>query len=101
MHLYEREHPLRQLDLALQRAAGGTGCIALGSGDAGIGKTSLVETLKELHPVLESISPSSSSHLHPQLFAKRADLNPSVHLLLYKHLIHHRILNLHNQKPDL
>lgn len=44
MQLYERDIPLQALDLALQQASGGAGCIVLVSGEAGIGKTTLIET---------------------------------------------------------
>jgi DNA-binding CsgD family transcriptional regulator/tetratricopeptide (TPR) repeat protein len=43
MKLLERETPLRKLDAALQGAIAGEGRVALVSGEAGIGKTSLVE----------------------------------------------------------
>src|SRR5919202_321770 len=41
--LLERETPLRELDAALRETAAGEGRVALVSGEAGIGKTSLVE----------------------------------------------------------
>jgi len=41
--LLEREYPLRELDTALKEATAGEGRVALVSGEAGIGKTSLVE----------------------------------------------------------
>ena len=41
--LLERETPLRKLDAALQEATAGEGRVTLVSGEAGIGKTSLVE----------------------------------------------------------
>jgi predicted ATPase len=40
--LLERDTELRTLDAALDRAAGGAGSVVLVSGEAGIGKTSLV-----------------------------------------------------------
>lgn len=43
MRLLERESYLRSLESWLDRAALGSGCIALVSGEAGIGKTSLVQ----------------------------------------------------------
>lgn len=43
MELLEREPLLRELDEALEKATAGEGRIALVSGEAGIGKTSLVE----------------------------------------------------------
>jgi len=43
MQLLEREAQLKSLGDALSRAKNGEGCIALVSGEAGIGKTSLVE----------------------------------------------------------
>ncbi|HFQ93545.1 MAG TPA: ATP-binding protein, partial [Anaerolineae bacterium] len=43
MELFERDAPLRELETALQEAVGGNGRIVLISGEAGIGKTSLVE----------------------------------------------------------
>jgi DNA-binding CsgD family transcriptional regulator len=44
MKLLEREIYLAELEAALAQAAAGSGCSALISGEAGIGKTSLVET---------------------------------------------------------
>ena len=41
--LLERDIPLRELDAALKEATAGEGRVALVSGEAGIGKTSLVE----------------------------------------------------------
>jgi len=41
--LLERETPLRELDVALKETTVGEGRVALVSGEAGIGKTSLVE----------------------------------------------------------
>jgi predicted ATPase/DNA-binding CsgD family transcriptional regulator len=41
--LLERETPLRELNAALDATIGGAGLVALVSGEAGIGKTSLVE----------------------------------------------------------
>lgn len=43
MELFERAMPLRELETALQEAVKGNGRIILVSGEAGIGKTSLVE----------------------------------------------------------
>ncbi len=43
MELLEREHILSELTLRLAQAAGGRGCITLISGEAGIGKTSLLQ----------------------------------------------------------
>ena len=43
MELLEREHHLSDLALFLQAAVGGAGGIALVSGEAGIGKTSLLQ----------------------------------------------------------
>jgi DNA-binding CsgD family transcriptional regulator len=47
--LLEREPPLRCLALALREAAAGQGRIALVCGEAGIGKTSLVESFMAAH----------------------------------------------------
>jgi DNA-binding CsgD family transcriptional regulator len=43
MELLERDTPLRELEAALNEAANGSGRVALVSGEAGIGKTQLVE----------------------------------------------------------
>jgi len=45
MELIEREHALQRLHDAVGRAAGGSGVVALVSGEAGIGKTTLVRRL--------------------------------------------------------
>ena len=47
MELLEREGPLRELEAALREAAAGEGRLALVSGEAGIGKTQLVERLAQ------------------------------------------------------
>jgi len=47
--LIEREGQLSMLEAALVDACGGSGRVALVSGEAGIGKTSLVERLAETH----------------------------------------------------
>ncbi|MBL8045771.1 MAG: AAA family ATPase [Anaerolineales bacterium] len=47
MELLEREGPLRELEAALQEAVQDEGGVALVSGEAGIGKTQLVERLAE------------------------------------------------------
>jgi len=49
MELLERDIPLRELDAALKDAVGGEGRVALVSGEAGIGKTSLVERFTHIH----------------------------------------------------
>jgi DNA-binding CsgD family transcriptional regulator/tetratricopeptide (TPR) repeat protein len=49
MKLLERESYLAELESALAQAAAGAGCIALVSGEAGIGKTSLMETFTCRH----------------------------------------------------
>ncbi|MEW6406742.1 MAG: ATP-binding protein, partial [Chloroflexota bacterium] len=51
MKLVEREPYLAELDAALARAVAGTGCIALVSGEAGIGKSSLVDVFTRRHTV--------------------------------------------------
>ena len=43
MELLERELYVDALSSALSNAAGGTGCIALVYGEAGVGKTSLIQ----------------------------------------------------------
>ena len=43
MQLFEREKPLRTLEEALESVRGGEGRLALISGEAGVGKTTLVE----------------------------------------------------------
>lgn len=50
MRLLERESPLTILDTAIRDAAGGTGRFALVVGEAGIGKTALVESFAETQP---------------------------------------------------
>jgi predicted ATPase len=52
MKLLEREACLAELEAALARAATGAGCIALVSGEAGIGKTSLVQVFTSLRSKL-------------------------------------------------
>jgi ATP/maltotriose-dependent transcriptional regulator MalT len=47
--LLERETPLQELEAALQQAASGEGRVVLVSGEAGIGKTSLVEQFTRQH----------------------------------------------------
>src|SRR6185369_13804565 len=49
MKLLEREHVLCQLDAALQDASAGQGRIVLVSGEAGIGKTSLIDRFTAVH----------------------------------------------------
>ena len=49
MKLLERESYLAELETALAQAAAGVGCVALVSGEAGIGKTSLVEAFARRH----------------------------------------------------
>jgi DNA-binding NarL/FixJ family response regulator len=49
MKLLEREHALCQLDAALQDASAGQGRIVLVSGEAGIGKTSLIDRFTAVH----------------------------------------------------
>ena len=47
MDLLERIHCIRQLEVALADAIGGSGRIALVSGEAGIGKTTLIQRFVE------------------------------------------------------
>jgi DNA-binding CsgD family transcriptional regulator len=49
MELLEREGPLRELEAALAEAANGAGRVALVSGEAGIGKTALIERFAREH----------------------------------------------------
>jgi DNA-binding CsgD family transcriptional regulator/tetratricopeptide (TPR) repeat protein len=49
MELLERDSFLRKLDVALKEAVAGQGSIALVSGEAGIGKTSLIEHFTRSH----------------------------------------------------
>lgn len=49
MELLERSHSLAGLETALASASAGRGCVALVSGEAGIGKTSLVEAFIQRH----------------------------------------------------
>src|SRR4029450_12233465 len=49
MELLERDHALCQLDAALEDATAGQGRIVLVSGEAGIGKTSLIERFIATH----------------------------------------------------
>src|SRR6185503_392764 len=49
MPLLERDSFLRQLEMGLQEAVAGQGRVVLVSGEAGIGKTSLVNHFTELH----------------------------------------------------
>lgn len=49
MELLERASFLRELDIALKEAVVGQGCLALVSGEAGIGKTSLIEHFTRSH----------------------------------------------------
>jgi predicted ATPase len=51
MLLLERDAALAQLESALAEAAGGRGAVALVSGEAGIGKTSLVASFAAAHAV--------------------------------------------------
>jgi DNA-binding CsgD family transcriptional regulator/Tfp pilus assembly protein PilF len=55
MLLLERDDQLDSLDRALRQAAAGAGQIALVSGEAGIGKTSLVERFAELRRNLAQV----------------------------------------------
>lgn len=50
MTLLERDAPLSQLENRLRDVAGGTGHVVLLSGEAGIGKTSVIAALAERHP---------------------------------------------------
>ena len=49
MDLLEREAALEELDAALDAAARGEGRVALVSGEAGIGKTALIEQFVRQH----------------------------------------------------
>ena len=49
MELLEREHDLARMAAALTAVSAGQGCIALVSGEAGIGKTSFVEHFVAVH----------------------------------------------------
>src|SRR6266540_4711252 len=49
MELLERNHALCQLDAALKDATAGQGRIVLVSGEAGIGKTSLIDRFTAVH----------------------------------------------------
>jgi predicted ATPase len=49
MELLERDHALRQLDAALNDSIAGQGRIVLVSGEAGIGKTSLIDRFTAIH----------------------------------------------------
>ena len=49
MELLERDSFLHELDVALKKSVAGQGCIVLISGEAGIGKTSLVEHFTRAH----------------------------------------------------
>jgi len=49
MELLERDHALCQLDAALKDAAAGQGRMVLVSGEAGIGKTSLIDRFTAVH----------------------------------------------------
>jgi predicted ATPase len=49
MDLLEREQFLSELESMLAGALTGQGCLALISGEAGIGKTSLVECFTDAH----------------------------------------------------
>lgn len=49
MELLEREGPLRELEAALEDALAGAGRVALVSGEAGIGKTALIEAFTRAH----------------------------------------------------
>lgn len=48
LELLEREGPLRELETALAEAKNGTGRVALVSGEAGLGKTALIQNLAHL-----------------------------------------------------
>ena len=50
MPLLERDAQLELLEMLLSRAAGGDGAIAIVSGEAGIGKTTLLRTLAHRPP---------------------------------------------------
>ena len=52
MELLEREHFLRTLDEYVVDAGSGSGRLVLLSGEAGVGKTSLVEAFRDLRPEL-------------------------------------------------
>jgi ATP/maltotriose-dependent transcriptional regulator MalT len=52
MELLEREHFLRTLDEYAVDAGSGSGRLVLLSGEAGVGKTSLVEAFRDLRPEL-------------------------------------------------
>ena len=49
MHLFERQPQLEKLDHCLQEARGGCGKVVLVAGDAGIGKSSMVERFTSVH----------------------------------------------------
>src|SRR5690242_11200296 len=49
MHLFERQQQLEKLNHCLQEARGGCGKVVLVAGDAGIGKSSMVERFTSAH----------------------------------------------------
>jgi DNA-binding CsgD family transcriptional regulator len=49
-HILEREHELAELAAAVTGAAAGSGAVVLVSGEAGIGKSSLVEAIRDVLP---------------------------------------------------
>jgi DNA-binding CsgD family transcriptional regulator len=96
MVLLERESYLAGLDAALAEAQAGTGRIALISGEAGIGKTSLVEHFTNIHrhnvPVLWGKCDAlfSPRPLGP-LFDMAAQLREQIPELLYQNANHSAI----------
>jgi ATP/maltotriose-dependent transcriptional regulator MalT len=74
MELLERDSPLRDLGDSLQVAAAGLGRIALVSGEAGIGKTSLVERFLTGHAEVRALRGQCDALFTPQPLAPLHDI---------------------------
>lgn len=79
MRLLERERELAELDDAVRTALGGSGCVLLAHGEAGIGKSSLVGALRDRPPVGSRVLIGACDALStPRTLGPLRDLTPFV-----------------------
>jgi DNA-binding CsgD family transcriptional regulator/tetratricopeptide (TPR) repeat protein len=82
MKLLEREAQLAELQATLTQAISGTGCVALVSGEAGIGKTSLVQALTCHHNSIPVYWGACDALFTPRPFGPVHDMAAQLHTKL-------------------